>query len=125
MLFYCLSLVFGATAVVFAMFVYYGNDLPNESVLLQYSPLTTSKINSREKVLMEEYSIERRVLLSFEQMSQNIIWAFLIAEDKDFFKHAGIKSSSLLRAIIKNTKKNSWGTRPSGGSTITQQLAKN
>jgi penicillin-binding protein 1A len=51
--------------------------------------------------------------------------AFIISEDREFYNHSGISFYSLLRAIVENTAKKTWNKKPAGGSTITQQIAKN
>lgn len=74
---------------------------------------------------MEEYAIEHRVIAKFKDIPLIVKGAFIIAEDRQFYNHAGISFQSLLRAIIENTARKSWDKKPAGGSTITQQIAKN
>jgi penicillin-binding protein 1A len=93
--------------------------------LLHYSPPVTTKIFSAENDLIEEYAIEHRVIVPFLKIPPIVKWAFIIAEDRDFYEHSGISFYSLLRAIVENTAKKSWNKKPAGGSTITQQIAKN
>ncbi|MDR1390924.1 MAG: transglycosylase domain-containing protein [Holosporales bacterium] len=109
----------------FFIFYYYGRDLPSELTLLDYSPPTTTRIFSSENELIEEYAIEHRTLAKFNEIPPIIKGAFMIAEDREFYSHSGISFQSLIRAIIENTAKKSWDKRPVGGSTITQQVAKN
>lgn len=123
--FVCFNIIFCITLILFTIFYTLGRDLPNETILLNYSPYITSKIKSRNCELMEEYSIEHRTTIPFNKISKNIIQAFLIAEDKNFYEHSGIKITSLLRAILGNIYQQSWKKQSAGGSTITQQLAKN
>ncbi|MDR1488818.1 MAG: transglycosylase domain-containing protein [Holosporales bacterium] len=107
------------------MFFYYGRSLPSELTLLKYSPPATSKIYSSNNKLIEEYANEHRVVISLNRVPTVVKQAFLIAEDKEFYNHSGISIQSLLRAIVENTTKKMWDRRPAGGSTITQQVAKN
>jgi penicillin-binding protein 1A len=65
---------------------------------------------------------ERRFLIHYGDISPNFIAALVAVEDSDFFEHAGFKPQSMMRGIITNLLK---GKRPSGGSTLTMQLAKN
>jgi penicillin-binding protein 1A len=112
---------------VFAVivFFYYGTSLPSEMTLLVYSPPTTTKIYSEDNELMEEYAVERRIFIPFDKIPVVIKGAFLAAEDRNFYEHSGISLKSLMRAIIENTVRKSWNKKPVGGSTITQQIAKN
>jgi penicillin-binding protein 1A len=119
------NVVFISSFIVIATFLYYGKDLPSEKTLLEYSPPATAKILSSNGELIEEYAIERRVIVNFEKIPIIVKGAFLIAEDREFYNHPGISIQSLLRAIVENTAKKSWNKKPAGGSTITQQIAKN
>ena len=123
--YYFLSIVFSALILISSVFFYYGRNLPNESTLIDYTPPTTSKIYSRDGELLEEYAIEHRVIVPFEKIPVIVKGAFMIAEDREFYTHSGISLVSLTRAIIENTAKKSWNKKPAGGSTITQQIAKN
>ncbi len=60
--------------------------------------------------------------ISYEQTPKAMIDAFVAIEDRSFFEHSGIDSKGLLRAVWSNLR--AGGVR-AGGSTITQQLAKN
>jgi penicillin-binding protein 1C len=64
----------------------------------------------------------RRSWVNFEDIPENIIKAILIAEDEDFYSHHGISFKGILRSIYLNIKTKSFEY---GGSTITQQLARN
>jgi penicillin-binding protein 1A len=112
-------------AVVVWIFHYYGRDLPSEETLLRYTPPMTTKIYSSGGELIEEYAIEHRTIVPFDKIPIIVNGAFIIAEDKDFYSHSGISIMSLMRAILENTSKKSWQKKPAGGSTITQQIAKN
>jgi penicillin-binding protein 1B len=65
---------------------------------------------------------EDRVLLSIEQIPQTLIDILLAVEDKKFFEHFGVSPKAIARAMIANFKA---GKTVQGGSTLTQQLAKN
>lgn len=65
---------------------------------------------------------ERRQLVSFKQLPLHLIHAVLAAEDRGFYHHHGIEPTGILRAMLTNLKELEISQ---GGSTITQQLAKN
>jgi len=65
---------------------------------------------------------ERRQLVSIDQVSQHVIHAVLAAEDRRFYTHKGLDPKGILRAIYTNLR---HASIRQGGSTITQQLAKN
>ena len=65
---------------------------------------------------------ERRQLISMEQVPEHQIRAVLAAEDHRFFQHSGVDWRGILRAILTNLR---HGAIRQGGSTLTQQLAKN
>ncbi len=82
------------------------------------------------KVAIEEMSIEEKVTdikakenyATYEELPQNYINAVIAVEDKRFWKHDGVDLISISRAILIDIKEMSF---EEGGSTITQQLAKN
>jgi len=65
---------------------------------------------------------ERRQLISIDQVPEHLVSAVLAAEDHRFFQHHGIDWRGILRAMITNLQ---HGSIVQGGSTLTQQLAKN
>jgi penicillin-binding protein 1B len=65
---------------------------------------------------------ESRSLLSIHQMPPHLIHAIIAAEDGRFYRHHGVDFKGILRALITNLRR---GDIAQGGSTITQQLAKN
>ena len=68
------------------------------------------------------YSTENRIFVGYEDLSPHLVNALIATEDERFAEHSGIDARALLRAIVKRgilMQKNAGG-----GSTITQQLAK-
>lgn len=65
---------------------------------------------------------EKRHLVSIQQVPEDLIYAVLAAEDGRFYKHHGIDPRGILRALYTNLR---HGAIRQGGSTLTQQLAKN
>ncbi|HNR88875.1 MAG TPA: PBP1A family penicillin-binding protein [Spirochaetota bacterium] len=71
--------------------------------------------------LIAELFQEKRELVAFEDLPNNLIVAFLATEDKEFFSHIGLNPMAIVRAMGRNILA---GKIKQGGSTITQQLAK-
>ena len=68
------------------------------------------------------YNKENRICVDFDQLSPHVVQALVATEDVRFYQHSGIDFKALARAIVKRGllgQKNAGG-----GSTITQQLAK-
>src|SRR5580704_10376675 len=64
----------------------------------------------------------RRTWVPLSDIPESVQRAFVAAEDKRFFEHRGIDERGLIRAFVGNLAQHG---RPQGGSTITQQVAKN
>src|SRR3989344_1478440 len=76
-----------------------------------------------EVLLYDVHSDARRTVVSYEDISRNIKNATIAIEDLEFYEHAGIKPTAILRAVIANLTPGAGPTQ--GGSTITQQVIKN
>ena len=78
-----------------------------------------SEVISSDKQILGTYYIENRSSVSYKELSPNVINALVATEDARFYKHSGIDFQRLFSIIFLNIFKRQ------GGSTITQQLAKN
>ena len=113
----------GLVVAVYAAWLFH--DLPDASELADYRPPTATRVYAGDGTLIGEFSDERRIYVPYEQIPEPVIHAFMAAEDKNFFQHGGIDVSGLGRAMFKNVFNVLTGRRLEGGSTITQQVAKN
>ncbi|QQG44887.1 MAG: transglycosylase domain-containing protein [Candidatus Sungiibacteriota bacterium] len=99
-------------------------ELPGPSRITERSVIESTKIYDRTGLVLlyEIHGEERRTTIRFSEISPNIKWATLVAEDINFYRHGGIDFRGIGRALIKNIVR---GDVTQGGSTITQQLVKN
>lgn len=100
-------------------------DLPDYEQLAEYEPPVMSRMHAGDGALIAEYAFERRVFVPIEAIPPHVVQAFLAAEDRNFYSHSGIDLMGMVRAAISNIGNMARGRRLEGGSTITQQVAKN
>ena len=101
--------------------------LPDYTVLKDYQPPVTTRVHAADGSLIAEYAHERRLFQPIETIPPLLLHAFLSAEDKDFYSHHGIAVDGVIRALRDNlmAKIDGNDSIQGGGSTITQQVAKN
>ncbi len=114
-----------AGVAVFFLFFYYGRGLPDYDFLHNYEPFSVNRIHAANGQTLREFSHERRIYSPIDNIPSMVINSFLVAEDKNFYYHCGLDIPAIFRAIVSNSTQGSWYARPLGGSTITQQVAKN
>ncbi|WP_137153553.1 penicillin-binding protein 1A [Rhizobium sp. FKL33] len=120
------TMLFLAAAMVVSLYLdEVTRDLPDYEVLANYQPPVTTRVHADNGALIAEYAHERRLFLPIQAIPDRVKAAFLSAEDKNFYQHAGVDFQGLLRAIAVNIQNVGSGRRPMGASTITQQVAKN
>jgi len=122
--------VFCAIAGVAVAIVYLNQvaaNLPDYTVLKDYQPPVTTRIHAADGTLLAEYARERRLFQPIETIPPQLVHAFLSAEDKDFYNHHGLSIDGIMRALRDNILARAGGddSIQGGGSTITQQVAKN
>lgn len=98
-------------------------SIPNKKELLDIKNPTASEVYSADSVLLGRYFFQERSNILFTDLPKHVIDAVIVTEDVRFFDHHGIDFRSLGRVLVKSIlfQQESSG----GGSTITQQLAKN
>lgn len=98
-------------------------SLPNPTSLTIQKPTESTKVLDRNgEVLYDIYNERRRTLVSFADIPQSVKQATLAAEDSNFYTHSGFDMRGLVRGLV---LKPLTGSGFQGGSTITQQYAKN
>ncbi len=103
----------------------YASQLPDYHQLAKYEPAVTTRLYAGDGRLLMEYANEKRLFVPVDKIPDKVKQAFISAEDKNFYHHAGIDYFGIARALVGNLKNIGTGRRPAGASTITQQVAKN
>ena len=108
---------------VFAIIIKYRLELPNiQSMLEDYKPRMATTIYDKNNNVVDVLEAESRDAVKLEDVSPYVKEAFLAIEDKKFYSHHGLHFKGIIRAVLTNFLK---GKATQGGSSITQQLAKN
>ncbi|MFN3514623.1 MAG: penicillin-binding protein 1A [Phenylobacterium sp.] len=113
----------GFAIAIYAAWLFH--DMPDAADLVDYRPPTATRAYAWDGTLIGEFSRERRIYVPYDNMPPHLAQAFLAAEDRNFFRHSGVDPMGLTRAMAKNVLNAAQGRRLEGGSTITQQVAKN
>ena len=100
-------------------------DLPDYKKLAEYAPPVTTRVYGGDGSLVAEFARERRLFVPISAIPDHVKFAFVSAEDKSFYEHSGLDTKGIARAAIANVGNYLQGRRLEGGSTITQQVAKN
>ena len=112
-------IIFNICAV---LYLYLDNDLPSVKRLANYEPIVPSIVYDTHGEKVGEIYERHCYPVPLEKISKHVINAFIASEDLRFFDHDGIDIKSLFRALYNTVKTQSF---TQGGSTITQQVAKN
>ena len=118
---YLAFLFLGFCAFILFLFFYYTYDLPKPEKFTETPFIQSTKIYDRtgKVILYDIYGEEKREIVSFDKISDNIKHAVLATEDANFYQHSGISFEGLFRSLLIDLKLQSTSH---GGSTITQQL---
>lgn len=99
----------------------FSSKLPKIMKVEDYAPLKVTEVFDRNGTKIGEFLREKRTVIDIKNLPPYVTQAFVSAEDADFYKHSGINPQAIFRAMIANLKA---GRTVQGGSTITQQVAK-
>lgn len=120
-LFFTFLIAFG----IFVILLFNGKfgALPKTESLENIENHLASEIYSADSVLLGRYYVENRIPAKLEDIPDCLKQALIAAEDARFYKHHGVDYRALARVMVKSILMQDDGS--GGGSTITQQLAKN
>ncbi len=111
------------SALILAISLGAFGPLPDKLDLQTYKNKSATLIQADGGELIGKYFAQNRTNIEFSQVPDHVINALIATEDARFFRHEGIDSRSLLRVIFKSILLSNRDA--GGGSTISQQLAKN
>jgi penicillin-binding protein 1A len=122
------SLLFGSMVLfVFILFVLVWSgalgSLPSKTDIASVENPAASEVYSADSVLLGRYFIQERSNIEFNEIPSHVADAATATEDVRFYEHNGIDTRSLGRVLVKSLLLQNESS--GGGSTITQQLAKN
>lgn len=111
-----------ALLLVFLVWLGAFGRLPSKTELRNIETANTSEVYSSDEVMIGKFYIENRTTIPLDSISPFVVQALIATEDRRFFTHSGIDLQSWARvAWGMLTRKGTQG----GGSTLSQQLAKN
>ena len=116
------GLVLMACAMIAVVLILTYPNLPSLEILTDYQPKIPLRVYTADGHLIGEFGEERRAIVSIQEVPDVMKQAILAAEDDRFYQHGGIDSMGVLRAALSNI---AGIGKKQGGSTITQQVAKN
>jgi len=123
---YLLSLGLAFTFLGFAAagvaYLVLAPQLPAVDALRDVELQVPLKVYTADGKLLAEFGQKKRTPVTYEQVPQALIDAFIAAEDQRFYEHPGVDYQGLLRAIWYLVR---TGEKGPGGSTITMQVARN
>ena len=101
---------------------YIASNLPEIDMLRDVRMQVPLRVYSQDGSLIGEFGEKRRAPVLIDEVPEQLIQAFIAAEDDRFYAHPGVDWQGLLRAAISLVR---TGEKRQGGSTITMQVARN
>ncbi len=113
--------VIGGVAAVIGAYYYVAPSLPEAETIRDIPLQIPLRIYSRDGRLISEIGERRRILVTYDDVPEHVVQAFIAAEDRRFFEHPGVDYVGVMRAVFQLV---TTGDVKAGGSTLTQQLAR-
>ncbi len=108
--------------VLSGILIRFGRRLPSLQELENFRPKLITTVYSAEGQVLKRFAEQRREYVPYERIPTQLIDAVVATEGRRFWQHWGLDLSGIFRAALSNLKA---GRIVQGGSTITQQLARN
>lgn len=112
------SILLGALA---GLIFVYSSDLPQVRALEDYRPSVITEVYADDGTIIGSFAVQRRLILTYDQIPKLLQDALLSAEDRHFWSHWGLDFPGIVRAAIKDVIAMK---KVEGASTITQQLSR-
>ena len=112
------SIAFGAAT---GLLLAYSSDLPQIQELENYHPDVVTELYADDGTPIGSFALQRRILLTYDQIPQILRDAIISTEDRHFMQHWGVDFPRVVEAAWKNLI---TGRRAEGASTLTMQLAR-
>lgn len=106
--------------IIYAITIY--PTLPDASSLKEVTYQVPLRIVTEDDKLISEIGTEKRIPLDYSQIPERMTQAITSSEDESFFEHGGVDYTGIARAVFELV---TTGSKKSGGSTITMQVARN
>jgi 1A family penicillin-binding protein len=115
-------IVAGFILVPLLTYAYYFNDIGDQERLMNRNNTGIVLMDKNGEAFYSTGRAEHRALVGLDDIAEETKQALIASEDKDFYNHSGFSLEGIARAVYGTlTSQQAYG----GGSTLTQQLAKN
>jgi len=112
----------GTAGVLWGVYTSMSQVLPSRQQIATIRPSEGTLIYSSDGVLLAKVATENREIVPLSHIPDHLIQATVAIEDKRFYSHPGVDVRGIARALFENLRR---GYAVQGGSTLTQQLARN
>ena len=117
-----MTVTFGTALAAIFVYNQLSAELPDIKTLHNVQYQTPLSIYSKDNLLIAQFGEKKRTPVTIEQVPEQLINAFIAAEDDSFYQHTGVDFKGLLRAALQLAL---TGKKKQGGSTITMQVTRN
>lgn len=119
---FTLICIFLGIGTIFGFYLSVKPELPDVATLKDVKLQTPMQVFSQDGKLISQFGEKRRIPVAYDDIPQHLIEALIATEDSRFYDHPGIDPIGITRAAVVVALS---GSAKQGGSTITQQLARN